>query len=940
MKAFGKDIRRTIASSKKRFFSIALICALGVTMSVGLSVACLDLRRSANEFFTEQGLHDVAVMSTLGLTDEDVQALEELDSVAVAVGSYEQAVRTEIDDHQESASVKALSDAGMDEPCVVQGRLPQSADEIAVTQAYLNDTDKQILDTVTFEPDVEDADDASGDADASEDDPQGSGVIIDGGTFTIVGVVVDPTNMISPEGPTAFRNSTSSDYTFYVTDDNVQGDTYSSVYLRLAATEGLSCYSGEYEQAVETAQDEIAGIQQQREQARTDEVRDDALGQIDEQQQEAEAQIADAQAQIDDAQAQIDQGAQAAAESRAALDEQALYYDSLPVEAQQQIDAGYAQLAQTDAQLQESQAQLDEQRAELEEQSADAQQQIQDARDEADAIEPAQWYVQDRSSMGGYASIDSDAGSIETIAAVFPAIFLIVAVLVSLTTAMRMVEEQRGLIGIYKALGYSKPRIMWKYVSYTLLACLLGCVLGNLLGFFALPAFLFGIFDTMYLLPNLSFHFDAAYALGSSALFLVFIVGAVAIACNRDLRQTPAQLMRPKAPRAGKRILLEHTGPLWRHMSFLGKVTARNLFRYKARFLMTVFGILGCTMLLVCGFAIKNTVDSLPERQYGEVSQYDLLAVTSADDLPAAHEDLASDELVTAIQDVYVDNVTVQSGPEKLTLQLFVIPDGESLDGMVSLTTKDGGQKVRLADEGMLLGASAAQVLGVEDADGVQVRTSSLAEGDVTIAHVVAGYLGDAAYMSQAAYESVFGSVEPNAMLATLAGNATRQIDFADVLARDDTYLSVTSTEKLRLDFSSAFTLINGVVYVVIVLAAGLAFIVLFTLSTTNISERQRELATLKVLGFRQKEVRHYVNRETILLTVIGIALGLPAGLLLSNSFSVLLKLPGIYFATYVNPWTYVIATVITLVFALAVSRVTNRMLDDINMVEALKSPE
>ena len=272
---------------------------------------------------------------------------------------------------------------------------------------------------------------------------------------------------------------------------------------------------------------------------------------------------------------------------------------------------------------------------------------------------------------------------------------------------------------------------------------------------------------------------------------------------------------------------------------------------------MTVFGILGCTMLLVCGFAIKNTVDSLPERQYGEVSQYDLLAVTSADDLPAAHADLASDELVTAIQDVYVDNVTVQSGQEKLTLQLFVVPDGESLDGMVSLTSKDGSQEVSLTDEGMLLSASAAQVLGVEDANGVQVRTSSLAEGDVTIAHVVAGYLGDAAYMSQAAYESVFGSVEPNAMLATLAGNATRQIDFADVLARDDTYLSVTSTEKLRQDFSSAFTLINGVVYVVIVLAAGLAFIVLFTLSTTNISERQRELATLKVLGFRQKEVRH-----------------------------------------------------------------------------------
>lgn len=927
VKAFDKDVMRTVGASKKRFVSIVAICALGVTMFVGLAVGCLDLRRSADAFFDGQGLFDVGVISTLGLTEDDVEALGALDGVAAAEGAYEQSAHVDVNGHLASADIKALSEQGINVPYVLEGRLPQGPGEVAVTAVYLKDSGAALGDQVTFIVD-----------DASSEEESGDSIFSDG-PYTIVGSVIDPTNVISPDGSTAFRSSTSADYTFFAPRSDAHGDVYTAVYMRADGTDGLDCYSQTYTERVEALQDEVLAVQPELTQARSDEVRLDALAQVDEAQEEADLQFADAEQALTDAQAQIDAAWQALADSRSALDAQAAYYDYMDEAARAQVDEGYASIAAAETELQASQGQLDEERATFEQERADAQAEIDQARIDAQGL-AATWYIQDRMSLSGYASIDSDASSIETIAAVLPVIFLIVAVLVSLTTGIRMVEEQRGLIGVYKALGYSRARIMGKYVVYMLLASLAGSIVGDLLGFFALPAFLFGIFETMYLLPAFSFSFDAAYAFGGIALFVGSIAGATALACNRDLQQEPAVLMRPKAPRAGKRILLEHIGPLWRRMSFLNKVTARNLFRYKARFFMTVFGILGCTMLLVCGFAIKNTVDSLATRQYDEVYGYDLMAVTAPDDLEQACEGLASDDAVDGLVAFYMDNVTVINGDEKTAMQLLVVPDAAALEGFIELADAKTGDVVTRLGDGVVITNNAVQLLGLGVGDQAEVRGSSLDQAAFSIDAVVTNYLGNAVYMSRETYEQAFGAVEDNAVLVGLAGDDAAQIAFADALAEDEAYLSVSSSAQLKADFASSFALIDGVVYVVIVLAAGLAFVVLFTLSTTNIAERERELATLRVLGFRRAEVHRYVNKETMLLTVLGVAFGLPAGYLLSYSFKFLLKLPAIDFATYVEPWAYIVAAGMTFVFALAVGFVTNRMLDRVNMVEALKSPE
>lgn len=629
------------------------------------------------------------------------------------------------------------------------------------------------------------------------------------------------------------------------------------------------------------------------------------------------------------------------ASARAGLDQASAAYEQLAA-ARGQITSGWDEVASGRAELDSGQAELDDARATYESERADALQQIADARAEVDDIPDATWYVQDRSSLASYASVDSDASSIEAIGTVIPVVFFVVAVLISLTTMTRMVEEERGLIGVYKALGYGRGRILSKYALYALAACVAGGVVGNALGFVVLPVIIFTFFSTMYALPGFALGFDAFAACGATALFAAGIVGATLVVCWRDLRETPASLMLPKAPKAGSRIFLEHIGFVWRRLGFLNKVSARNLLRYKRRFLMTVLGVAGCVALLITGFGIRDTVISLSPRQYGDdgVVRYDLMVVTSADDLGSVEDDLAGSDEVADLVPIYVDSVTATFGDDKESVQLYVVPEGTDLGAYVDLRD-EAGERIGLDEAGVAATKGLEQVTGLEPGDEAHLQDSTLAEGDARVGAVALSYLGDALYMSEDAYEEAFGAeLKPNALLAHLTGSADEQVAYAEELTEDGRMLSVTATQKLVNDFSGAFTLINTVVYVVIVLAAALAFTVVFTLSNTNISERERELATIKVLGFRAGEVHRYINKETIILTVIGIAVGLPMGYALARSLTWILRMPSLYFDVVVDPLTYVVSAALAFAFTLVVNLITNRSLDRIDMVGALKSAE
>jgi len=852
-------------------------------------------------------------------------------------------------------------------------------------------------------------------------------------------------------------------------------DTFTTIYIKAANADGISSYSDQYTSLMNTVVDNLETLRTEREQARTDEIKQDAQATIDEQETEAqdgfteaESQLADAQAQIDDgweeliasksqlaegrqqladgeaeleaqaqqlkegraqieeglnqvtegrtqiesgiqqinaacdaqiedAQAALDQGLidestyramlqtieQERANQLAPLDEQlktletteqqlstqlsqitegetALASARQQLEAsRQEITSGEQQITAGEKELQAGQTELDTQRQEYEKTKADALQQIADARAEVDDIEAAQWYIQTRDSNAGYTSVESDASSIEAIGLVFPVVFIIVAVLIALTTITRMVEEERSLIGTYKSLGYSRHTILMKYLMYALGASLIGGILGGVCGFIVFPTFLFSVvFEAMYQIPEYLYSFDALYGIGSVLFFIIGIAGAAILACRSELKQTPAALMRPKAPKAGSRIFLERITPLWNRMSFLNKVTARNIFRYKKRFLMTIFGIMGCMALLICGFAIRDSVHALSVMQYNDINRYDVLAVVNQEDFYASLQTLEEDTRISSVQPLSVDSVTVSSpaspnsetdtssaggttSEAKESLQLFIVPDGASLSDFINTRTS-ADIPCELSDEGMLLTRNAAELLGISEGGSAHVETSTLKQADVPVQYVIDNYLGNAAYLTESTYEKYFGtSADPNGFFINLVSDdAAEQEAFANELTDNETFMTVTSTQKMSEEFSQSFSLINTVVYVIIVLAAALAFVVLFTLSTTNISERIRELATIKVLGFRKREVNHYVNKETILLTALGMICGIPLGYAFSQSLTYVLKMPSIYFAVTIEPLSYVYACALTLFFAWLVALLSNRALAKIDMIEALKSVE
>ena len=884
--AFKRGVRRTVRGSLKRFLSIVVITTLGVSIMCGLRAGCEDLRDSVDAYFDAQNVYDISVQSTLGLTRDDLEAISDLDGVDVAEGIYTETAYTAVGDTRDRVAVRSLSKENIDQPVLVSGSLPEGPGEVAVSTRYLKASGNKLGDTVTF---------AANDADSAN---QSNTDVFSQDDYKIVGEVDDPTDIMADESASSFRASSAEDYQFYVSEDSAVSSVYTAIHVRVADADALDTYSGAYRAKVDEVMDRIDGIKDERIKERRHELTVEAPAKLDEAERSAANVFAMKQRNIDN------------------------------------MAPGSAERAQAEA--------------ELAQQKAETEQQIADARAELEGHGDAVWYIQDRSGIASFSSVESDTSSIEAIATVFPLIFFVVAALISSTTASRMVEEERTLIGLYKALGYSRSRILSKYVDYALWACLAGGILGNLIGFIALPLFLFTVFKAMYTLPNMLLSYDIITSLGSVALFAVGVVGAAYLACRRELAETPAALMRPKAPRAGSRIFLERIGVIWRHLSFLNKVTARNLFRYKKRALMTICGIAGCTALVICGLGIRDTVSALSAKQYGRVTRYDVMAVANPDDLDAAVSAMQgrsaaadSPAHISGYATVMTDNVTFIADGKSETVQMVVVPDDEaaSIGDYVCLEAEDEAP-IALSAGKVVLSKSAQMVLGVDAGSKARVQDSSLSVADVTVSDISLNYLGNTVFVCQSTYEKAFGkTMRANGVLVNLeGGHAAEQRFCRDIKA--DGWLTVVGTADLTDNFEANFKIVDSVVVLVTFMAACLSFVVVFTLSNTNISERGRELATIKVLGFRRGEVHHYVNKETLVLTAIGAVVGMPLGYALARSFTYVLQMPSLYFDVEVRPVSYAIAVALAFAFTLIVNLATNRTLNRIDMVGALKSAE
>ena len=989
--AFVKDMIRMWLRSWKRFVSIAMITLLGVAVLTGIYAGCRDAFLASDRFFDAQGMHDIQVLSTAGLSDADVTALRRVTGVRKVQAERSQSVTIDVGGDK-SVTMQEIGTNGIDQPYLQEGRMPTKSGEVAVTKQFIKDSGHTIGDRITVTPEASQVSD-SGESDTSAvSDEQSPEFPTE---LRIVGVVLDPQNLSNPDGysaMTSYRSTATSDYTFFAPSDGVTGTIYTSVTLLVDGAADESTFDESYETIVGKVMNRIKGkTKTNRQKARRQELIDAGQKKIDEARDKANRQFADAQKQIDENRSQFNQQIdQIVAQQSAMLGTGATMDESTRETMRETVISSSPQLQEAKAQLDAAQSQLDEQRN-------SAEQTFQDKEDELESSVPnVRWYVQDRSSLGGYSALKSDLSSIRSIGNAFPVVFLLVAVMMSLTAMARMVEEDRGLIGTYIGLGYGRLQVAARYMLFALLACLIGGGLGLLLGFLGIPAFLLIVIQGMYVLPGVRFEYDWLYGSLGIALFVVGVLGATIYACVEEMRQTPAGLMRPKAPRAGSRILLERITPIWSRLGFLSKVTARNIFRFKSRLVMTVGGVAGCTALIICGLAINDTVAELGVKQYRDIYRYDVMVVANDTDADAMRAKLRADGRTTSTMDIRVESGDLANDEGSEGIQLVVVPE-EHLDELGEMVTlkpvasgwdgvrkffglsdsgesdskavettlrmsdsgesdKRSGSKAVLGDSGVIVSQSAANALGVKAGDTVNLTNGDGIQAKAKVSEVTRNLIGSDIYVSESYYGKLFGSgsgmsdspesdksdsggsLTWNAVYAKLTGSDDAQIAYANTLEKDDSVMKTVCCADMAASFK--FDLMGAVVALIVALAGGLALVVLFTLANTNVSERVREMATLKVLGFFDREVHRYVNREMMILTAMGVVIGLPIGRWVGGLLTAALNMPALYFEVEVKPMSYVIAAAATMAFALLVQLFVNPVLDRIEPVSSLKSVE
>lgn len=1015
--AMQKDFWREIGHTKSRFFSMMILVALSVAFLSGLKATAPDMKKTGDDYLDSLHLADIQVLSTLGLTDEDIDALKAQESIENAEGEYVLDAFASSDGAEAVVKVLSLSDQGINDVLLREGRMPARADECVVEENMLELLDISIGDTIALEPDSK-MDDA-----------------LAGEEYTVVGTVRSPVYIAVERGTSTIGSGTVKAY-LYLPREAFTLDYYTAAYVRVSGAAEMTAFYDEYDDHIDDVIDSLKDFADERAALRHDslvaeatEKLDDAQQELDDAKAEADEELGKAQRELSDARKKLDNGwrdyrsgQQELKDSRARLDEayQSLrdgeqeYADGLAqyeasrrefedqkaaagagmaavtdpaalAAMQQQMEQAQQQLDEAKAQLDASRAELDtgwqeyddgeaqyasgaqkladayrdlqkgeqdyrdglndyeDGKAEADEKIADAQEKITDARREVADIESCEWYLFSRSYNPGYTGFGQDAERMANLASVFPVIFFLVAALVCLTTMTRMVEEQRVQIGSLKAMGYSGLAISRKYLFYGLLPSLTGGVFGLVIGYILFPKMIFTAYQIMYQMPDIELRAYPEISIFSVLAAVACTTLATLWACLATLRETPASLMRPRTPKAGKRVFLEYIRPLWKRMSFTHKVTARNLFRYQKRFWMTVIGIGGCTALIIAGFGMRSSLLFTMSRQYDDLFHYSAQVTLSDNALSterqAVEDFLAGDERIVSYVPCEASSATVVTPSYSTTAYVEVMASDE-IGKVVDLFDYKSGDPITMGDEGVYIDQKLSELLKVSVGDTFFLDGD--VRGDVTVAGIYEHYTGHFIYMTPGYYENALhADGEPNAYLMNFTSDDT---DTCNAIFEKLLSLSgVATTSRMRDTqdtYMHSMERVDFVVVIIILAAAALAMVVLFNLSNINITERQRELATIKLLGFYDGEVSAYVYRENIVLTVFGILMGCFMGhwlhIYLVRSTEIDLMMFGRQTATS----AYVYAAILTMLFSVAVNILAHFRMKKIDMVESLKSAE
>lgn len=659
------------------------------------------------------------------------------------------------------------------------------------------------------------------------------------------------------------------------------------------------------------------------------------------------AGIYDSQKAVFDAeQAQLYIAKQQLDSEQAVLNQKQQLLDNSKAQGEKQISDNYKKLEASQVELDKAKTIYLQNKNQTEQKLNAAKKQLDDAQSQINSIPKVTWYVLDRNTNSGYVDYGSAADRMDAIAQVFPIIFIMIAILICLTSMSRMVEEQRSYMGTVKSLGYKNSSIAIKFLLYAILASIFGGGIGLFCGFTFFPPLINNAYSILYTLPKLILIFDVPFATISFIAGILVTTLTALIVCLGELNSNASTLMRPRAPKAGKTILLERIKFIWKRLKFTQKVTARNLFRYKSRFLMTVIGVGGCTALLLVSFGLNDAISTIGNKQYGQIFTYQLsvnfknnITSTQITDLK---DTLEKQKHFSSMESLFIKSINIDYKNTEKSCSLVVPQDVSILNNFIVLRERTTQKKIALTGDGVVLSEKLATLLGVKTGDTIYIKNSAVAQFAVKVTGICENYLQHYLYMTPMLYKKLYGN-EPSYNQIDVDLN-TNAVSAQQNISENIVPLKGVSSVNLISDNTKKFNdTIKSIYYIILVLiisAALLSFIVLYTLTNINISERMREIATIKVLGFYDKEVSSYVFRESIILTFLGAAFGLIIGVPIANYVIRTTEIEMIMFGRQIYPLSFILSAVLTLAFSWFVNLVMLRKLKKINMVEALKTVE
>ena len=813
-----KHIFMKIKDNYKRFLSLICMAFLGVGFYVGIQSSSPDMLKTLDNFYDENNVYDISVISNVGLTEDDLLKLSKIKNVELAINIQEKDSYLEIEEN--NYVVKLIEyNSQMNNVYIKDGRLPKNNNEVSVDNALLENNNLKLGDNIT----------------------------IDGKKYSIVGNVISPL-YFSAERPNSNLGSGKVDYYIYVYNGSLDLEAYSNIYITVKGAKKYLTNSYSYKKLINNVKKDIDLIKDKQQDIRYDE----------------------------------------------------LYSDIIETSEMYGISI-----------------------------------------DESKFIKP-KWYIYERLNNTSYKELINASDNLKKIGNIFPIIFFAISVLVSLISMMRMIEEDRVENGTLKSLGYNSFHITLKYVIYSLLATTIGSSVGAIFGSYMIPNVIWNIYKKIFFIPKFIYLLKSDYNALGLWICILCICGTSIIVCIKNLREVPANLMRPKAPKSGKKILLERINFIWKKLKFSDKITIRNIFRYKSRVITTILGIAGCTALILAGFGLKDSIKDVIDFQFNNIIKYDKMLMTNESiNQIDIEKELLNDDKVEDYTNVNTQNIKVLFNEKQHEVTMITPDDFNSISKSISLIDLKTNNIIdNISDNSCIISEKTAKLLDIDVGDKISLLDNDNNKYDIKVSYIIKNYINQYLYINKNTYNNLFNNYKINSILISLKEEDKNSKEFDKKYISNGYALTIVDIDDIKSSMSDMLSSIDSIVAILIIAAASLAFVVLYNLSNINISERKREIATLKVLGFYPSEVDKYINRETVLLTILGIGIGLLFGSYLSHFIISTCEPDFIMFDRHVYTLSYFYSLFITVIFTIIVTIVTHFNLKKINMVTSLKNVE